>query len=128
MEMTMRSYRQWLIAAVTAGIAAAVTSPVAAQKKYDPGASDGEIKIGNTMPYSGPVSAQGVIGKTYAAYFNKANAEGGINGRRINFITYDDGYTPPKTLDQPRSLPHSPQALFVFLPLSPPHNTAIHRY
>src|SRR5260370_4668994 len=128
MEMTMRSYRQWLIAAVTAGIAAAVTSPVAAQKKYDPGASDGEIKIGNTMPYSGPVSAQGVIGKTYAAYFNKVNAEGGINVRRTNFISYADGYSPRKTVEQTRRLVESDEVLFVFGALGTAHNTAIQRY
>jgi hypothetical protein len=71
-----------------------------AQKKYDIGATDTEIKIGNIMPYSGPASAYGVIGKTEQAYFNKINAEGGINGRKINFISYDDGYSPPKTVEQ----------------------------
>ena len=124
----MRSYRQWLIAAVTAGIAAAVTSPVAAQKKYDPGASDGEIKIGNTMPYSGPASAYGEIGKAYAAYFNKINAEGGINGRKINFISYDDGYSPPKTVEQSRKLVESDEVLLIFGALGTAHNTAIQRY
>jgi branched-chain amino acid transport system substrate-binding protein len=71
-----------------------VAVPAVAQKKYDPGASDTEIKIGNTNPYSGPASAYGVIGKTIAGYFNKINAEGGINGRKITFISYDDGYSP----------------------------------
>src|SRR6266436_1531189 len=70
-------------------------------------AADGEIRIGNTMPYSGPASAYGVIGKTIAAYFNKVNAEGGINGRRINFISYDDGYSPPKAVEQARKLVES---------------------
>src|SRR6516164_8185904 len=71
-----------------------------AQKKYDAGATDTEIKIGNIVPYSGPASAYGVIGRAEAAYFRKINAEGGINGRKINFISYDDGYSPPKTVEQ----------------------------
>ena len=83
---------------------AATSSGAFAQKKYDTGASDTEIKIGNIMPYSGPASAYGVIGKTQEAYFRKINAEGGINGRKINFISYDDGYSPPKTVEQARKL------------------------
>ena len=86
-------------------------APAAAQKKYDPGATDTEIKIGNIMPYSGPASAYATIGKTEAAYFNKLNAEGGINGRKINFITYDDGYSPPKTVEQARKLVESDEVL-----------------
>jgi branched-chain amino acid transport system substrate-binding protein len=86
------------------GIAAAVSSPALAQKKYDPGASDAEIKIGNIMPYSGPLSAYATIGKTEAAYFRKIDAEGGINGRKINFVSVDDGYSPPKTVEQARKL------------------------
>jgi branched-chain amino acid transport system substrate-binding protein len=93
----MRNYRQWLTLAVTVGSVAVVASPVAAQKKYDPGASDREIKIGNIMPYSGPLSASAEIGKTEAAYFQKINAEGGISGRKLNFISYDDGFSPPNT-------------------------------
>jgi branched-chain amino acid transport system substrate-binding protein len=108
-----------------AGLAAA---PALAQKKYDPGASDSEIKIGNTMPYSGPASAYGVIGKTEAAYFNKINAEGGINGRKINFISYDDAYSPPKTVEQVRKLVESDEVLLVFNPLGTPSNTAIQKY
>src|SRR5690348_18468863 len=81
---------------------AASSSPSFAQKKYDTGASDTEIKIGNIMPYSGPASAYGVIGKTEEAYFKKINAEGGINGRKINFVSYDDAYSPPKTVEQAR--------------------------
>src|SRR5216684_4550607 len=107
----MRNYWQWLIVAATVGIAAAVASPVAAQKKYDPGASDSEIKVGNIMPYSGPASAYGEIGKTEAAYFRKVNAEGGVNGRKINFISYDDGYSPPKTVEQARRLVESDEVL-----------------
>ncbi len=79
------------ILAVLAIALTAATSSAVAQKRYDPGASDTEIKVGNIMPYSGPASAFGVIGKTEAAYFNKVNSEGGINGRKIVFISYDDG-------------------------------------
>jgi branched-chain amino acid transport system substrate-binding protein len=129
MEMKMRNDRQWLTMAATVGIAAAVVaSPAAAQKKYDPGASDREIKIGNTMPYSGPASAYGEVGKTFAAYFNKINAEGGINGRRINFISYDDGYSPPKTVEQTRRLVESDDVLFIFGAMGTAPNTAIQRY
>ncbi|MCA1451874.1 ABC transporter substrate-binding protein [Bradyrhizobium sp. BRP22] len=99
-----------------------------AQKKYDVGASDTEIKIGNIMPYSGPASAYGVIGKTEAAYFNKINAEGGINGRKINFVTYDDAYSPPKTVEQARKLVESDEVLLIFNSLGTPPNTAIQKY
>src|ERR1700756_5691362 len=92
----------------------AATCASADEKKYDTGATDTEIKIGNIMPYSGPASAYGVIGKTEQAYFNKIKAEGGINGRKINFITYDDGYSPPKTVEQARKLVESDEVLFVF--------------
>jgi branched-chain amino acid transport system substrate-binding protein len=109
--------------AATVGIAAVVASPVAAQKKYDPGASDTEIKIGNIMPYSGPASAYGEVGKTEAAYFQKVNAEGGINGRKINFISYDDGYSPPKAVEQARKLVESDGVLLIFNPLGTPSNT-----
>ena len=78
---------------------AASSGGALAQKKYDTGASDTEIKIGNIIPYSGPGSAYGVIGKTEEAYFRKVNAEGGINGRKITFISYDDAYSPPKTVE-----------------------------
>jgi branched-chain amino acid transport system substrate-binding protein len=114
-----------LVALALMGLA---VGPAAAQKKYDPGASDAEIKIGNTMPYSGPASAYGVIGKTEAAYFNKVNAEGGINGRKINFISYDDAYSPPKTVEQVRKLVESDEVLLVFNPLGTPSNTAIQKY
>src|SRR5262249_40301479 len=124
----MRNYRQWLTAAATVGIAAVVASPAAAQKKYDPGASDREIRIGNTTPYSGPASAYGEVGKTYAAYFNKINAESGINGRKINFISYDDAYSPPKAVEQTRKLVESDEVLLVFGGLGTPTNTAIQRY
>ena len=94
---------------------AATSSGALAQKKYDIGASDTEIKIGNITPYSGPASAYGVIGKTEEAYFRKINAEGGINGRKINFITYDDGYSPPKAVEQVRKLVESDEVLVVFV-------------
>jgi ABC-type branched-subunit amino acid transport system substrate-binding protein len=99
-----------------------------AQKKYDTGATDTEIKIGNIMPYSGPASAYGVIGKTEAAYFKKINDAGGINGRKINFISYDDGYSPPKTVEQARKLVESDEVLFIFNPLGTPPNSAIQKY
>ena len=124
----MRNYRQWLTMAATVGIAAVVASPAAAQKKYDPGASDREIKVGNIMPYSGPASAYGEIGKTEAAYFQKVNAEGGVNGRKINFISYDDAYSPPKAVEQARKLVESDEVLLIFNPLGTPSNTAIQRY
>ncbi|MFY9957421.1 ABC transporter substrate-binding protein [Bradyrhizobium sp.] len=107
---------------------AASSSGALAQKKYDTGATDTEIKIGNIMPYSGPASAYGVIGKTEAAYFKKINDAGGINGRKINFISYDDGYSPPKTVEQARKLVESDEVLLVFNPLGTPPNSAIHKY
>jgi len=100
----------------------------AAQKKYDTGATDTEIKIGNIMPYSGPASAYSLIAKTQQAYFNMVNAAGGINGRKITFISYDDGYSPPKTVEQARKLVESDEVLFVFQPLGTAHNAAIQRY
>jgi branched-chain amino acid transport system substrate-binding protein len=109
-------------------VLAASASGALAQKKYDTGATDTEIKIGNIMPYSGPASAYGVIGSTEAAYFKKINAEGGINGRKINFISYDDAYSPPKTVEQARKLVESDEVLFIFNPLGTPPNTAIQKY
>jgi branched-chain amino acid transport system substrate-binding protein len=109
-------------------VLAATSSSALAQKKYDTGATDTEIKIGNIMPYSGPASAYGVIGKTEQAYFNKINAEGGINGRKINFISYDDGYSPPKTVEQARKLVESDEVLFIFNSLGTPPNSAIQKY
>jgi branched-chain amino acid transport system substrate-binding protein len=106
----------------------AASSAASAEKKYDIGATDTEIKIGNIMPYSGPASSYSVIGKTEAAFFNMINAEGGINGRRINFISYDDGYSPPKTVEQARKLVESDEVLLIFNPLGTPPNSAIHKY
>jgi branched-chain amino acid transport system substrate-binding protein len=121
---------QMRLGAFSAALAVlAVTSSGAlAQKKYDVSATDTEIKIGNIMPYSGPVSAYGVIGKTEAAYFNKINAEGGINGRKINFISYDDAYSPPKTVEQARKLVESDEVLLIFNSLGTPPNSAIQKY
>src|ERR1019366_4484568 len=99
-----------------------------AQKKYDTGATDTEIKIGNIMPYSGPAPAYGTIGKAAAAYFKKINDEGGINGRKINFISVDDGYSPPKTVEMARRLVEQDQVLLVWGPLGTPSNTAIQKY
>ena len=99
-----------------------------AQKKYDPGASDTEIKVGQTMPYSGPASAYGSIGKTEAAYFRMINDQGGVNGRKINFISYDDAYNPPKAVEQVRKLVESDEVLFVFQSLGTPSNAAIQKY
>jgi len=109
-------------------LAALLAMPVYGQKKYDPGASDREIKIGNTNPYSGPASAYGTIGKTIAAYFNMVNEQGGINGRKVTFISYDDGYSPPKTVEMARKLVEQDQVLFLFQTLGTPSNTAIHKY
>jgi ABC-type branched-subunit amino acid transport system substrate-binding protein len=104
------------------------TSTVLAQKKYDTGATDTEIKIGNIMPYSGPASAYGTIGKTDAAYFKMINDQGGINGRKINFISLDDGYSPPKAVEMARRLVEQDQVLLIFNSLGTPSNSAIHKY
>jgi branched-chain amino acid transport system substrate-binding protein len=122
------STRQLLVSAtVIAGLALSASSALA-QKKYDTGATDTEIKIGNTMPYSGPASAYGTIGKAAAAYFKKINDEGGINGRKINFISVDDGYSPPKTVEMARRLVEQDQVLLIWGPLGTPSNTAIQKY
>ena len=115
-------------AALAAMLLGAMASTALAQKKYDPGATDTEIKIGNIMPYSGPASAYATIGKTEAAYFRKINEEGGINGRKINFISYDDAYSPPKTVEQARKLVESDEVLLIFNPLGTPGNSAIQKY
>src|SRR5215208_8157311 len=118
------------LGAVAAALAllAATSSGALAQKKYDTGATDTEIKIGNIMPYSGPASAYGVIGKTEEAYFKKINAEGGINGRKITFISLDDGYSPPKTVENVRRLVEQDEVQALFNVLGTPTNTAILKY
>jgi branched-chain amino acid transport system substrate-binding protein len=105
-----------------------VRKAVAAEKNYGPGATDGQIKIGNIMPYSGPASAYAVIGKTETAYFQKVNDEGGINGRKIDFVSYDDGYSPPKTFEQARKLVEDDGVLLIFNSLGTPTNSAIRAY
>ena len=117
-----------LMALTVLAVAAAVATQASAQKKYDPGASDTEITIGNIMPYSGPASSYSVIGKTEAAYFDKINAEGGINGRKIKFISYDDAYSPPKAIEQARKLVESDEVLLIFQSLGTPSNSAIQKY
>lgn len=109
-------------------VAMSVGTQVQAQKRYDPGASDTEIKIGNVAPYSGPVSAYGTIGKTAAAYIAKINAEGGVNGRKINYISLDDTFTPAKTVEQTRKLVEQDEVLAIFFPIGTSHNLAIQKY
>src|SRR5216683_2104555 len=125
-EETMGHSRSMAAAAIAAALA--VSSPALAQKTYGPGASDSEIKIGNTMPYSGPASAYGTIGRVEAAYFKMLNEQGGINGRKINFITLDDGYSPPRTVEQVRKLVEQEEVLLIFQPLGTPSNSAIQQY
>ncbi|TPQ38084.1 branched-chain amino acid ABC transporter substrate-binding protein [Bradyrhizobium guangdongense] len=120
--------RQLRIAALATAVMTFTSGAALAQKKYDTGATDTEIKIGNIMPYSGPASAYGVIGKTEEAYFKMINDQGGINGRKINFVTYDDGYSPPKAVEQVRKLVESDEVLVVFNPLGTPSNSAIQKY
>ncbi len=116
--------------ALTAASLAALTltGTALAQKKYDVGATDKEIKLGHINPYSGPASSYGAIGKSIGAYFDKINAEGGVNGRKINFITLDDGYNPAKTVEQTRKLVEQEEVLLLFQTLGTPPNSAIHKY
>ena len=116
-------FRVLLVLGVLLGAASA-----AAQTRYDEGASDSEIRIGNTNPYSGNASAFGAIGKTITAYFKMVNAKGGINGRKINFISYDDGYVPAKTVELVRKLVEEDKVLMVFQTLGTPSNAAIQEY
>src|SRR5713226_6731274 len=108
--------RSLIALAAFAAVAALTATAASAQKKYDPGASDTEIRIGNIMPYSGPASSYGVIGKRESAYFNKINAEGGSNGRKITFISYDDAYSPPKAIEHARKLVEGDEVLLIFQP------------
>ena len=103
-------------------------SSALAQKKYDPGASDAEIKIGQTVPFSGPASAYATIGKAQAAYFNMINEQGGVNGRKINLIQYDDDYSPPKAVEQVRKLVESDEVLLTFQIIGTPSNAAVQKY
>ena len=123
----MNDKKLCLLAAATA-FSLFATQSAFAQKSYDTGASDTEIKIGNVEAYSGPASAYGVIGKTEEAYFKMINDQGGVNGRKINFISYDDGYSPPKTVEQVRKLIESDEVLLVFNALGTPTQTAVQKY
>ncbi len=106
-------FKRWTaLLALVGGLAMA--SVAAAEKQYGPGVSDTEIKIGNTMPYSGPASAYGTIGKSEAAYLDMINGQGGINGRKVNFISRDDGYSPPKTVEMVRKPVEEDQVLLMF--------------
>jgi len=120
--------RRGFVAGVSAAALLTGIRVAYAQKKYDDGASDTEIKIGHTNPYSGPASSYGVIGKAIQAYWASVNDRGGINGRKINFITYDDGYSPPKTVEMVRKLVEQDKVLCTFNTLGTPTNTAIHKY
>ena len=116
-----------LVTGAALAIALSATS-ASAQKKYDPGASDTEIKIGQTVPFSGPASAYASIGKTQAAYFKMINDQGGINGRKINLIQYDDAYSPPKAVEQVRKLVESDEVLLTFQIVGTPSNAAVQKY
>jgi branched-chain amino acid transport system substrate-binding protein len=125
----MHNRRHFAASLATIALAcAALSSPVLAQKKYDTGADDKEIKVGHIGPYSGPASAYGAIGKTISGYIEKVNAEGGVNGRKIKLITLDDAYNPAKTVEQARKLVEEEEVLLVFNPLGTPSNSAIHKY
>ncbi|MBR0932130.1 ABC transporter substrate-binding protein [Bradyrhizobium jicamae] len=121
----MRSVQ--LLAASAVAIALSVTS-AAAQKKYDIGATDTEIKIGQTVPFSGPASAYAGIGKTQAAYLKMINDQGGVNGRKLNLIQYDDAYSPPKAVEQVRKLVEGDEVLFTFQIIGTPSNAAVQKY
>jgi branched-chain amino acid transport system substrate-binding protein len=124
-EKSMRPGTSFASLAFAAALAAA---PALAQKKYDTGASDTEIKIGQTMPYSGPASAYGTIGRIEAAYFKMVNEQGGINGRKLTLISLDDGYSPPRTVEATRRLVEQDEVLFDFQPLGTAANAAIRKY
>jgi len=122
------SRRHALVGALCCAVLAAAPLAAQAQKKYDTGATDTEIKIGHIVPYSGPASAYGTIGKTMAAYFKKVNDEGGVNGRKINFISLDDAYNPAKTVEAARKLVEEEEVLLLFSPLGSGQNAAILKY
>ncbi len=116
------------IAFLGAGFLATLSTEALAQKSYAPGVSDSEIKIGQTMPYSGPASALGNAGRAHAAYFNMVNDQGGINGRKIRLISLDDAYSPPKTVEQTRKLVEGEGVALIFGSLGTAPNMAIHKY
>jgi branched-chain amino acid transport system substrate-binding protein len=115
-------------AALALALSATFAMPALAQKKYDTGASDTEIKIGQTIPLSGPASAYGGIGKVQAAYIRMINEQGGINGRKINLIQYDDAYSPPKTVEQVRKLVEGDEVFTTFQIIGTPPNAAVQKY
>src|SRR5436305_14183252 len=122
----MASFRS--TAALVLALAATFATPALAQKKYDTGASDTEIKVGQTIPLSGPASAYGSIGKVQAAYIRMINDQGGVGGRKLNLIQYDDAYNPPKTVEQVRKLVESDEALTTFQIIGTPQNAAVQKY
>ena len=124
----MKTNRRGFLGGVSTAAILSATGKAFAQKKYDDGASDAEIKIGHTNPYSGPASAYGVEGQLHQAFFKALNEAGGINGRKVNFISYDDGYSPPKTVEMIRKLVEEDKVLLCFNTLGTPCNTAIHKY
>src|SRR5471032_1196098 len=128
MEDMLKTNRRGFIGGVSSAAIISASSTAFAQKKYDDGASDTEIRIGHTNPYSGPASAYGVEGQLYQAFFKALNEAGGIKGRKVTFITYDDGYSPPKTVEMVRKLVEEDKVLLCFNTLGTPCNTAIHKY
>ena len=124
----MKTNRRKFIGGVSAAAILSGSSAALGQKKYDEGVTDSEIKIGNTNPYSGPASSYGAIGNTISAYWKSVNADGGINGRKVNFITMDDGYSPPKTVEVVRQMVEQDRIFALFQSLGTPCNTAIHKY
>src|ERR1700727_636591 len=118
------TYRSMIVAAA----AAIMSIGAAGAADYGPGVSDTEIKLGQTMPYSGPASAYGTIGRIEEAYFNMVNSKGGVNGRKIRMISLDDGYSPPKTVEQTRKLVEQEEVLFTFNSLGTPTNAAVQQY
>jgi branched-chain amino acid transport system substrate-binding protein len=128
MEGPMTFHRIWIKAAIIFGSITIATGSATAQKRYAPGVNDTEIKIGQTMPYSGPASAWGTIGRAELAYIKMINDQGGINGRKINLISLDDAYSPPKTVEQTRKLVEQEGVAFVFGGLGTAANLAVRKY
>jgi len=124
----LNASRRGFLGGVSTAAIVSASGVTLAQKKYDDGASDTEIKLGHCCPYSGPASAYGVIGKLHQAFWKAVNEAGGINGRKVNFITLDDGYSPPKTVEVVRQLVEQEKVLLLYQTLGTPTNTAIHKY
>jgi len=124
----LNTSRRGFLGGVSTAAIVSASGVALAQKKYDDGASDTEIKLGHCCPYSGPASAYGVIGKLHQAFWKAVNEAGGINGRKVNFITLDDGYSPPKTVEVVRQLVEQEKVLLLYQTLGTPTNTAIHKY